>query len=100
MATPEQRRAAIHRAAHLVRTCPMFRRASAADLQKLKPKTFHTIPVPRGWSVEQAWEAISREVELTDPCPRWANIETEDGRFVRVLPLEDDESEACDARDR
>lgn len=50
----------------------------------------HTIPVPRGCSIEQAWEAISRDVLLTDPCPRWANVEVdEDGRFVRVLPIED-----------
>ena len=46
----------------------------------------HTIPVPRGWSVEQAWEAISRGDLLTDPEPQgWANVEVVDGRMVRVL---------------
>ena len=37
-------------------------------------KTLHTIPVPRGWSVEQAWEAIQRGDKLTDPHPDWVNI--------------------------
>lgn len=53
-----------------------------------QPAGIHTIPVPRGWSVEQAWEAISRGDLLTDPDPGWANIEVRDGRFVRVLPVE------------
>ncbi len=49
----------------------------------------HTIPVPRGWSVEQSWEAICRGDLLTDPEPQgWANIETRNGNFVRVIPVE------------
>jgi hypothetical protein len=52
----------------------------------------HTIPVPRGWSAEQAWEAITRGVPLTDAHPSWANIETDDDdQFVRVLDAEADE---------
>lgn len=47
--------------------------------------TIHTIPVPRGWSVEQAWEAIRRGDKLTDPEPSWVNIESLDGQFVRWL---------------
>ena len=55
-------------------------------------REIHTIPVPHGWSVEQAWEAISRGDLLTDPDPQgWANIEVCDGRMVRVLPMEDDD---------
>jgi hypothetical protein len=51
----------------------------------------HTIPVPRGWSIEQSWEAISRNVKLTDPYPFWANVETTpDDKFIRVLPMEPD----------
>jgi hypothetical protein len=51
----------------------------------------HTIPVPRGWLVEQAWEAIRRGDRLDDPDPRWANVETdEQGRMIRVLPIEED----------
>jgi hypothetical protein len=53
----------------------------------------HTIPVPRGWSVEQAWEAIRRGDLLTDPEPQgWANIEVSDGVMVRVLPMNEGEA--------
>jgi hypothetical protein len=49
----------------------------------------HTIPVPRGWSIEQSWEAITRGDLLTDPEPMWANVEVnEAGKFRRVLPME------------
>jgi hypothetical protein len=51
-----------------------------------QPDGIHTIPVPRGMSVEQAWENIVRGVALTDPTPAWANVEVRDGRIVRVLP--------------
>jgi len=46
----------------------------------------HTIPVPVGWSPEQAWEAISRgdRLEHPDGEPTWVNVETRDGRFVRL----------------
>lgn len=44
----------------------------------------HTIPVPRGWSVEQAWEAIARGDELIDPEPVWANVLIRDGHFAEV----------------
>jgi hypothetical protein len=44
-----------------------------------------TIPVPRGWSVEQAWEAISRGDELTDKNPFWANIRVKNGKFIEVI---------------
>lgn len=45
----------------------------------------HVIPVPRGWSIEQAWEHISRGELLTDPEPGWANVFTdENDRFLRV----------------
>ena len=42
----------------------------------------HTIPVPRGWSVEQAWEAVKNGDKLNDPNPSWANVVVRDG--VRV----------------
>lgn len=44
----------------------------------------HTIWVPRGWSVEQTWEAIRRG-DLIRPRPfmgRWVNVD-EKGREVR-----------------
>lgn len=51
----------------------------------------HTIPVPHGMSVEQAWEMIRRGDKLKDPNPRWANIETsDDGRFVHLIKVEDE----------
>lgn len=45
----------------------------------------HTIPVPHGMSVEQAWESIVRGDKLTNPHPWWANVEVVDGQFRRVL---------------
>ena len=48
-------------------------------------RAVHTIPVPRGWCVEQAWEAIRRGDTLTDPEPGWANVETVGDRLVRDL---------------
>lgn len=45
----------------------------------------HTIPVPRGWTPEQAWEAIRRGDLLTDPEPAWANVVVKDGRFVELI---------------
>jgi hypothetical protein len=37
-----------------------------------------------GWSVEQAWEAISRGDKLDDrdPEPSWANVLVRDGKLV------------------
>lgn len=46
----------------------------------------HTIPVPRGWSPEQAWESIARDDVLTDPEPGWANVRIRDGKFVELVP--------------
>lgn len=45
----------------------------------------HTIPVPLGWSVEQAWEAIKRGEQVPDLAPRWANVEVRSGEMVRWL---------------
>lgn len=42
------------------------------------------IPVPRGWSVEQAWEAISRGDVLADPEPNWATVLVYQGRLKKV----------------
>lgn len=52
-------------------------------------RVLRTIPVPAGWSIEQAWEAIRRGDLLTDPEPMWANIETDGDRLIRVLPMDD-----------
>lgn len=45
----------------------------------------HTIPVPRGWTPEQAWAAIRDGILLKDPHPGWANIIVKNGRFVELL---------------
>lgn len=46
----------------------------------------HTIPVPRGWSPEQAWEAIRREDGLeVASIDGWANVLIENGKYVRLL---------------
>lgn len=45
----------------------------------------HTIPVPHGWTPEQAWEAIRRGDLLTDPEPWWANVLIRNGRFVELF---------------
>ena len=50
-----------------------------------QPDGVHTIPVPRGWSPEQAWEAIRRGGTLTDPEPYWANVVVRDGLFVELV---------------
>lgn len=43
----------------------------------------HTIPVPNGWSVEQAWEAIRRgeplPIGLGERPVCWMNIDDETG---------------------
>ena len=44
-----------------------------------------TIPVPVGWSVEQAWEAISRKDPLPTPPGSWANIATKAGKLYSVI---------------
>jgi hypothetical protein len=49
------------------------------------PRALHVIPVPRGWSPEQAWEAISRGDLLADKRPGWAIVRTENGRFVELI---------------
>lgn len=43
----------------------------------------HTIPVPKGWSIEQAWEAISRGEGLPAEEVAWANVEVKDGKMTR-----------------
>jgi hypothetical protein len=49
----------------------------------------HTIPVPRGWSIEQAWAAICTGQQLPDPEPNWANVEVdENGHLVRLVHFE------------
>lgn len=50
-----------------------------------QPDGVHTIPVPRGWSIEQSWEHIRRGVLLTDPEPNWAVILVKAGRLDLVL---------------
>jgi hypothetical protein len=49
-----------------------------------QPDGVHTIPVPRGWSPEQAWEAIKRGDLLIDMQPAWANVLIRNGRFVEL----------------
>lgn len=58
-------------------------------------RVIHTIPVHHGMSIEQCWERIKREDWLPNVQPMgWANIETIDGKFVRVLPVDaQDESQ-------
>jgi hypothetical protein len=42
----------------------------------------HTIPVPEGWSIEQAWEAICRKDKLPAPAG-WAVICVRDGKLIK-----------------
>lgn len=53
-----------------------------------QPDGVHTIPVPRGWSPEQAWEAISRGDLLTDLHPSWVNVRVRDGVIVELCSNE------------
>lgn len=50
----------------------------------------HTIPVPIGWSPEQAWEAIKREEILPDKKKTWVNIETDDEDNLVTILYKDD----------
>jgi hypothetical protein len=51
----------------------------------------HTIPVPHGWSPEQAWEAISRGELLKDPQPNWVSVIIKNGRYVELLEKRSEE---------
>jgi hypothetical protein len=42
----------------------------------------HTIPVPRGWSVEQAWEAHCRGAALPADRPSSASVLIRGGRLA------------------
>jgi hypothetical protein len=53
----------------------------------------HTIPVPKGWSVEQAWEAISRGEGLPAEEVGWANVEIRDGKMTRTYRPEESPDE-------
>lgn len=48
-----------------------------------------SIPVPRDWSVEQAWEAIRRGDDIKEPALWWAAILVEDGKFVRQIEYDE-----------
>jgi hypothetical protein len=51
----------------------------------------HTIPIPRGWSVEQAWEHIDRNDGIViDGSYWWANILVVDGRYRGTVDEPDD----------
>lgn len=50
-----------------------------------QPDGVHTIPVPLGWSPEQAWEAITREQPMPTGPKRWANILVEHGKYTQLL---------------
>lgn len=56
----------------------------------------HTIPVPEGWSIEQAWEAIHRGDRLPEDygdTNTWANVETDEhDKFIRIVRPEENES--------
>lgn len=62
-----------------------------------QPDGVHTIPVPHGWTPEQAWEAIRRGETVADLQAEdevgWANVLVEGGRFVELLPIEADEDD-------
>jgi len=47
----------------------------------------HTICVPRGWSPEQAWEAVKRGEELPEKDDSfWVNVETDHlDNFIRII---------------
>lgn len=47
----------------------------------------HTIPVPDGWSIEQAWEVIKRGDRIPPNIPvTWANIIEKDGHLIQINP--------------
>jgi hypothetical protein len=53
-----------------------------AHLYTADNETIHTIPVPDGWSIEQAWETIRRADILPSDIPvTWASIVVKDGHI-------------------
>lgn len=42
----------------------------------------HTIPIPEGWTIEQAWEAIRRGEKLPEKITTWANIEADENEHL------------------
>lgn len=56
----------------------------------------HTIPVPRGWSPEQAWEAMRRNEHKktfdTDDIT-WVNIRADDNGNLLKIYYKDEEDE-------
>ena len=63
--------------------------AASSSSQKPSAASIHTIPVPRGWSVEQAWEAISRGDLLTDPDPDWGVVRVENNLLVKTYTFDE-----------
>lgn len=53
-----------------------------------QPDGVHTIPVPLGWSAEQAWECIRRGVPIPNGLVAWANVRVADGRMVELIEEE------------
>lgn len=52
-------------------------------------REIHTIPVPIGWSPEQAWHAIKNNDVLPDTDAYWVNVD-EHGRLVSETEVDDD----------
>lgn len=58
--------------------------ATVEEASPPQPDGVHTIPVPLGWSAEQAWETIRRGDLLSDSEPSWVNVVVKDGKFVEL----------------
>ena len=67
--------------------------ATAMLGQSADQEVVHTIPVPLGWSVELAWEAISRGDELPEGGSNWAVIGTRLDKLVTVYEIFEEEEE-------
>lgn len=50
-----------------------------------QPDGIHTIPVPRGMTVQEAWANIKQGALLLDADPDWTNIEVRDGELHLIL---------------
>ena len=58
--------------------------------KKEEVMAIHTIPVPKGWSIEQAWEAISRGDTLPTTEQSWANVEVDENeKLVHIFDPDD-----------
>ena len=52
-----------------------------------QPDGIHTIPVPKGWSIDKAWDWICIGGTMSTYLVDWTNVEIRNGRIVSSVVL-------------